>query len=53
MSNQTQLHRRPKFWGESENYLDLENGERKLYKDSKGELLPDPNVSIKLLLICL
>ena len=46
MSNQTQLQRRPKFWGESEYYLDLENEDKKWYKEmstlSNGELLPDP-----------
>ena len=53
MSNQTQLQRRPKFWGESEYYLDLENEDKKWYKEkstlSNGEHLPDPNVSISLL----
>ena len=46
-----------KVWGESEYYLDLENEDKKWYKEkstlSNGELLPDPNVSISLLLICL
>ena len=46
-----------KLWGESEYYLDLENEDKKWYKEkstlSNGELLPDPNVSISLLLICL
>ena len=57
MSNPTQLQRRRKFWAESEHYLDLENEDKKWYKEkstlSNGELLPDPNVSISLLLICL
>ena len=57
MSNQTQLQRWQKFGGESEYYLDLENEDKKWYKEkstlSNGELLPDPNVSISLLLICL
>ena len=57
MPNQTQLQRRSKFGGESEYYLDLENEDKKWYKEkstlSNGERLPDPNVSISLLLICL
>ena len=56
-SNQIQLQRRRKFWGEEEYYLDLENEDKKWYKEkstlSNGELLADPNVSISLLLICL
>ena len=57
MSNQTQLHWWRKW--ESEYYLDLENEDKKCYKEkstlSNSELLPDPNanVSISLLLICL
>ena len=46
-----------KFGEESEYYLDLENEDKKWYKEkstlSNGELLSDPNVSISLLLICL
>ena len=48
-----------KVWGESKYYLDLENEDKKQYKEkstfSNGELLPDLNVSISisLLLICL
>ena len=46
-----------KVWGDSEYYLDLENEDKKQYKEkstlSNGELLPDPNVSISFLLICL
>ena len=46
-----------KFGGESEYYLDLENEDKKWYKEKltlwNSELLPDPNVSISLLLICL
>ena len=57
MSNQTQLQWRQKFVEESEYYLDLENEDKKWYKEkstlSNGELLPDPNISISLLLICL
>ena len=48
---------KPKFGGESEYYLDLEIEDKKWYKEkstlSNGELLPDPNISISLLLICL
>ena len=57
MPNQTRLQWQQKFGGESEYYLDLENKEKRQYKEkstlSNGELLPDPNVSISLLLICL
>ena len=57
VSSQTQLQRRPKFGGEPEYYLGLENEDKKWYKEkstlSDGELLPDPNISISLLLICL
>ena len=57
MSSQTQLLQRPKFGWESEYYLDLENEDKKRYKEkstpSNGELLPDPNISTSLLLICL
>ena len=45
-----------KIWGESEYYLDLENEDKKQYKKStlsNDELLPDLNLSISLLLICL
>ena len=46
-----------KVWGKSEYYLDLENEDKKQYKENStllnGELLPDLNVSISLLLICL
>ena len=46
-----------KIWGESEYYLDLENEGKKQYKKkstlSNDELLPDLNLSISLLLICL
>ena len=48
-----------KVWRESKYYLDLENEDKKQYKEkstfSNGELLPDLNVSISisLLLICL
>ena len=34
-SNQIQLQRRRKFWGESEYYLDLENDDKKWYKESR------------------
>ena len=48
---------RRKFGGEPEYYLDLENEDKRRYKEkstlSNGELLPDPNISISLLLICL
>ena len=48
---------RRKFGGEPEYYLDLENKGKRRYKEkstlSNGELLPDPNISISLLLICL
>ena len=44
-------------WGESEYYLDLENEDKKQCKEnstfSNSEVLPDPNASISLLLICL
>ena len=44
-----------KVWGESEYYLNLENEDKKRYKErstlSNDELLPDPNISISLLLI--
>ena len=44
-------------WGESEYYLDLENENKKRCKEnstlSNSEVLPDPNASISLLLICL
>ena len=44
-------------WVESEYYLNLESEDKERYKEkstlSNGELLPDPNVSISLLLICL
>ena len=44
-------------WGESEYYLDLENEDKKWCKEnstlSNSEVLPDPNASISLLLICL
>ena len=43
-----------KVWGESDYYLDLENEDKKQYKEkstlSNGELLSYPNVSITLLL---
>ena len=43
-----------KIWGESEYYLDLENEDKKQYKEkstlSNGQLLSYPNVSITLLL---
>ena len=56
-SSQTQLQQRPQFGGESEYYLDLENEDKKWYTEkstlSKGELLPDSNISVSLLLICL
>ena len=43
-----------KDWGD---YLDLENEDKKWYKEnstlSNGEISPDPNVFISLLLICL
>ena len=45
-----------KVWGESEYYLDLENKDKKQYEKStlsNCELLPNPNVSKSLLLICL
>ena len=46
-----------KLWGESEYYLDLENEDKKQYKEkstlSNSELLQYPHVSISLLLICL
>ena len=47
-----------KVWVESEYYsLKLESEDKKQYKEkstlSNGKLLPDPNVSISLLLICL
>ena len=46
-----------KFWVESEYYLNLESEDKKQYKEkstlSNSELLPNPNVSICLLLICL
>ena len=46
-----------KPWEESECYLNLESENKKQYKEnstlSNGELLPDPNVSISLLLMCL
>ena len=42
-----------KVWGESEYYLDLENEDKKQYKEkstlSNSELLQYPNVSISLL----
>ena len=42
---------------ESEYYLNLESEDKKRYKEkstlSNGELLPDPNVSVSLLSICL
>ena len=45
-----------KVWGESEYYLNLENEDKKRYKErstlSNDELLPDPNISISWLLIC-
>ena len=54
MSNQTHLQWRQKFVEESEYYLDFENEDKKWYKEkstlSNCELLPDPNVSIRLLL---
>ena len=57
MSNQTKLQRWRKFGEESEYYLDLENEDKKWYKEkstlSNGERLPDLNVYISLLLICL
>ena len=57
MSNQTKLQRWRKFGEESEYYLDLENEDKKWYKEKStlwnGELLPDLNVSISLLFICL
>ena len=44
-----------KIWIESESYLNLENEDKKQYKEkpilSNGELLPDPNISLSLLLI--
>ena len=46
-----------KVWVESEYYLNLESEDKKQYKEkstlSNDELLPDQNVSISLLLICL
>ena len=46
-----------KVWVEPEYYLNLESEDKKKYKGkstlSNGELLPDPNVSISLFLICL
>ena len=57
MSNQTHLQWRQKFVEESEYYLDLENEDKKWYKEKStlwnGELLPDLNVSISLLFIYL
>ena len=44
---------RQKFGGESGYHLDLENEDKRRYKEkstlSNGELLPDPNISISLL----
>ena len=46
-----------KVWGESEYYLDLENEDKKRYKENStllnDKILPDLNVSISLLLIYL